>query len=116
MSKKALFNFSTDGVQYEKGKIYSDEETKHLDPSNFEQTEVEANAAAIDPNKEMDTEEKDETEAPSNDGAGEKKEDETSDQNGTKETADGNAPVDQEANVEKKPDEQTNEAGGEKLE
>jgi len=36
MSKKALFNFSTDGVLYEKGKVYSDEEVAHIDQSNFE--------------------------------------------------------------------------------
>lgn len=40
MSKRALFNFVTAGVAYEKGNVYSDEEVEHLDPSNFEDTDA----------------------------------------------------------------------------
>ena len=53
MNKKALFNFITDGVNYEKGKIYKAEDVAHIDPTNFEDTEAEANAVAGVPSEEV---------------------------------------------------------------
>lgn len=39
MSKIAKFNFITGGVEYTKGKPYTEDEIKDLDPSNFEGSE-----------------------------------------------------------------------------
>lgn len=61
--KKAKYTIVSDGVTYEKGGVYSDEEVKHLDPTDFEDTEETATVVAdqkIEEVKDLDTEEKEE--------------------------------------------------------
>lgn len=39
MSKIAKFNFITAGIEYVKGKVYTEDQIKDLDPSNFEDSD-----------------------------------------------------------------------------
>lgn len=39
MSKKALFTFVTDGITYERGSIHDAKDVKHLDKTNFEDSD-----------------------------------------------------------------------------
>ena len=51
MAKKALYNFSSNGIRFEQGKVYSDEETKGLDQTNFQDT-----AEIVEPPKPIEKE------------------------------------------------------------
>lgn len=73
MNKKALFNFISDGVTYEKGKIYSADAVAHLDQTNFEDTDGAPNAT-VENQEEVATNEVASTTTSDEDGVGEKKE------------------------------------------
>jgi len=63
--KKALYTIVSEGITYEKGGIYSDEEVKHLDPTDFEDTDETSTVVAdqkLEEVKDLDTEDKKEEE------------------------------------------------------
>lgn len=60
MSKKALFTFVTDGITYERGSIHDAKDVKHLDKTNFVDSDEEVEKKEEVAKPKIDTKDTDE--------------------------------------------------------